>query len=80
MYSFARAISLAQAPPPVKLTVREIDVLKWIAEGKTDWEISKILHVSEHLVDKMARQIRAKFGTTNRIQAVVQALRQRIIQ
>jgi LuxR family transcriptional regulator, quorum-sensing system regulator BjaR1 len=80
MYSFARAISLAQAPPPVKLTMREIDVLQWIAEGKTDWEISKILHVSEHLVDKMARQIRAKFGTTNRIQAVAQALRQRIIQ
>jgi LuxR family quorum sensing-dependent transcriptional regulator len=80
VYSFARALNLSQTPTPVKLTVREIDVLQWIAEGKTDWEIGKILHVSEHLVDKMARQIRLKFGATNRIQAVAQALRQRIIQ
>jgi LuxR family quorum sensing-dependent transcriptional regulator len=80
MYAFARAISLSRAPAPVKLTVRETDVLHWIAEGKTDWEISKILHVSEHLVDKVARQIRCKFGATNRIQAVAQALRLRIIQ
>lgn len=80
MYSFGRALSLAEMPPAVKLTAREADVLQWIAEGKTDWEISKILHVSEHLVDKMARQIRIKFGAANRTQAVAQALRHRIIR
>jgi LuxR family quorum sensing-dependent transcriptional regulator len=80
MYSFGRALWLANTPPIVKLTQREADVLQWIAEGKSDWEISKILHVSEHLVDKMARQIRTKFGATNRTQAVAQALRHRIIQ
>jgi LuxR family quorum sensing-dependent transcriptional regulator len=80
MYSFGRALSLADMPPTVKLTPREADVLLWIAEGKSDWEISKILHVSEHLVDKMARQIRTKFGAANRTQAVAQALRHRIIR
>jgi LuxR family transcriptional regulator, quorum-sensing system regulator BjaR1 len=80
MYSFGRALSLADTPPPVKLTPREADVLQWIAEGKSDWEISKILHVSEHLVDKMARQIRTKFGAANRTQAVAQALRHGIIR
>jgi LuxR family transcriptional regulator, quorum-sensing system regulator BjaR1 len=80
MYSFGRALSLIDVPPPVKLTPREADVLQWIAEGKSDWEISKILHVSEHLVDKMARQIRLKFGAANRTQAVAQALRHRIIR
>jgi LuxR family transcriptional regulator, quorum-sensing system regulator BjaR1 len=80
MYSFGRALSLIDTPPPVKLTPRETDVLQWIAEGKSDWEISKILHVSEHLVDKMARQIRIKFGAANRTQAVAQALRHRIIR
>jgi len=80
MYSFGRALSLIEMPPPVRLTPRETDVLQWIAEGKSDWEISKILHVSEHLVDKMARQIRIKFGATNRTQAVAQALRHRIIR
>jgi LuxR family quorum sensing-dependent transcriptional regulator len=80
MYAFGRALSLVDMPPAVKLTPREADVLQWIAEGKSDWEISKILHVSEHLVDKMARQIRIKFGATNRTQAVAQALRHRIIR
>jgi LuxR family transcriptional regulator, quorum-sensing system regulator BjaR1 len=79
MYAFARALTMADAPPPVRLTPREADVLHWIAEGKSDWEISRILHVSEHLVDKMARQIRLKFGAANRTQAVAQALRHRII-
>jgi LuxR family quorum sensing-dependent transcriptional regulator len=80
VYAFARALSLEEAIAPVTLTPRETDVLKWIAEGKTDWEISVILHVSEHLVDKMARQIRSKFGATNRIHAVAQALRQGIVR
>jgi len=80
MYSFGRALSLIDMPPAVRLTPREADVLQWIAEGKSDWEISKILHVSEHLVDKMARQIRMKFGAANRTQAVAQALRHRIIR
>jgi LuxR family quorum sensing-dependent transcriptional regulator len=80
MYAFGRALMLADTPPTVKLTPREADVLHWIAEGKSDWEISKILHVSEHTVDKMARQIRFKFGATNRTQAVAQALRHKIIR
>jgi LuxR family transcriptional regulator, quorum-sensing system regulator BjaR1 len=80
MYSFGRALALIETPPPIKLTPRETDVLQWIAEGKSDWEISKILHVSQHLVDKMARQIRIKFGAANRTQAVAQALRHRIIR
>jgi LuxR family quorum sensing-dependent transcriptional regulator len=80
IYSFARALSLEQVAMPVTLTPREADVLQWIAEGKTDWEISVILHVSEHLVDKMARQIRSKFGVANRSHAVARALRQGIIR
>jgi LuxR family quorum sensing-dependent transcriptional regulator len=80
MYAFGRALSLIDKPLSVKLTPREADVLHWIAEGKSDWEISKILRVSEHTVDKMARQIRVKFGATNRTQAVAQALRHKIIR
>lgn len=43
IYAFGKAISLDD-PKSVQLTPREIDVLQWIAEGKTDWEIGKILH------------------------------------
>jgi LuxR family quorum sensing-dependent transcriptional regulator len=80
MYAFARALSLADMPPKVKLTPREADVLRWIAEGKSDWEIGMILRISEHTVDKMARQVRAKFNATNRTQAVALALRHGIIR
>jgi LuxR family quorum sensing-dependent transcriptional regulator len=81
MYAFNRLANLKFVSKKEKvLTPREADVLHWIAEGKSDWEISKILHVSEHLVDKMARQIRLKFGATNRTQAVAQALRHKIIR
>ena len=66
-YAFARSLLLREfVRPTLSLTVRETDVLQWIAEGKTDWEIAQILNVSEHLVDKMARQIRLKCGAVNR--------------
>ncbi|ABD08017.1 transcriptional regulator, LuxR family [Rhodopseudomonas palustris HaA2] len=81
MYAFLRSLKLGEKPTPaITLTKREADVLHWIAEGKTDWEISKILRVSEHLVDKMARQIRTKLGAVNRIQAVALAMRSGIIR
>lgn len=80
-YAFGRSLLLRETTPRnITLTVREADVLQWMAEGKTDWEISKILHVSEHLVDKMARQIREKCGAVNRVQAVAAAIRAGIIR
>jgi LuxR family quorum sensing-dependent transcriptional regulator len=80
-YAFARSLLLREPVlPKLSLTVRETDVLHWIAEGKTDWEIAKILNVSEHLVDKMARQIRVKCGAVNRVQAVAFAIRVGIIR
>jgi LuxR family quorum sensing-dependent transcriptional regulator len=52
-----------------------MDILQWMAEGKSDWEIGVILKVSEHLVDKISRQLRAKLNATNRTQTVATALR-----
>ncbi len=57
-----------------------MDTLQWMAEGKSDWEIGVILKVSEHLVDKIARQLRAKLNATNRTQTVAIALRQNLIR
>jgi LuxR family quorum sensing-dependent transcriptional regulator len=57
-----------------------MDILQWMAEGKSDWEIGVILKVSEHLVDKIARQLRAKLNTTNRTQTVASALRHNLIR
>ncbi len=58
-----------------KLTERETECLKWAAEGKTEWEISEILKISEHTSDKHLSNARRKLGAANRAQAVANAIR-----
>lgn len=57
-----------------KLTERETDVLKWVAAGKTSWEISCLLSISSHGVIFHIRNILQKFDVTSRHQAVVRAM------
>jgi LuxR family quorum sensing-dependent transcriptional regulator len=57
-----------------------MDILQWMAEGKSDWEIHVILKISKHFVDKIARQLRAKLNATNRAQTVATALRYNLIR
>ncbi len=56
------------------LTKREIEVLNWIKEGKSSWEISTILELSKRTVDFHADRIKEKLGATTRPQAVAVAL------
>lgn len=58
-----------------KLTPREVECLKWAADGKTEWEISAILNVSEHTADKHLANASRKLGAANRAQAVANAIR-----
>jgi DNA-binding CsgD family transcriptional regulator len=55
------------------LTFREKEVLQWTAEGKTSYEISQILDVSEHTVNFHINNAVAKLGTSNKTQAAVKA-------
>ncbi len=57
------------------LTAREIECLKWAAEGKSEWEISAILDVSEHTADKHLSNAHRKLGAANRAHAVALAIR-----
>lgn len=57
------------------LTPRETDCLNLIADGKTNWEVSEILKISEHTVKTHADNMRAKFGVTTRVQIVVEGIR-----
>ncbi len=64
-------------PPAPKnpLTPRELECLIWSADGKTSWEISEILSVSERTVNAhLGRAIR-KLGVVSRTQAVAAAMR-----
>ncbi|MCH9809520.1 MAG: LuxR family transcriptional regulator [Alphaproteobacteria bacterium] len=53
-FAIARAIELRTANVrrvKAKLAPREIECIRWTAEGKTQWEISVILSVSEYTVE-----------------------------
>ncbi|WP_197434415.1 LuxR family transcriptional regulator [Agrobacterium vitis] len=80
-FSFARALELhgANHKPATRLTPREREVIGWIANGKTDWEISVIFGVSEKAVTKHVGNIRTKLGAVSRSHAVAEAFRQKLI-
>ncbi len=77
-FAIARAIDLRDRERKrvrSKLTPREVECLKWAADGKTEWEISTILNVSEHTADKHLANANRKLGATSRAQAVANAIR-----
>lgn len=59
----------------IHLTPRELDSLKWAMEGKTAWEISRIMCCSEATVHFHMANLRRKFKVSTRQQAVVKAIR-----
>ena len=68
-----------QAEQLVTLTPRELECLKWSATGKSSWDIGQILHCTEAAVNFHFTNIRFKFGTSTRRQALVKAIRMGII-
>src|ERR1700760_2424046 len=62
----------ATKPP---LSRRERECLKWIAAGKTDWEIGAILALSEKTVNVYVERAQRKLGVQTRTQTIVHALR-----
>jgi DNA-binding CsgD family transcriptional regulator len=62
------------------LTPRERECLQWVAAGKTDWEISQILSISEQTVHGYVQNALAKLGARTRAQAVALAIHASQIQ
>lgn len=60
----------AMAGPPTRLSARELECLRWVASGKTDWEIAAITGLSPTTVKTYVDQARQKLGTRTRSQAV----------
>ena len=57
----------------VKLSDREITVLRWTADGKTSGEISELLGIAERTVNFHINNAVAKLGTTNKLAAAIKA-------
>ena len=57
-----------------KLAEREQQVLRWTSKGKTSFEISKILELSEHTINNYLANATRKMGANNRVQTVCEAM------
>ncbi|WP_224703120.1 response regulator [Devosia aquimaris] len=56
------------------LTLRESDVLLWIARGKSNRDIGEILGLSPRTVNKHLEQVYTKLGVENRASAAIKAI------
>jgi DNA-binding NarL/FixJ family response regulator len=63
----------------VALTQRESEVLKQLAYGLTNKEISVVLHISYETVKEHVQHILRKIGVTDRTQAAVWAVRKELV-
>ncbi|MFN3480230.1 MAG: LuxR C-terminal-related transcriptional regulator [Thermodesulfovibrionales bacterium] len=62
------------------LSLREIEVLKWAKEGKTNWEISKILGISERTVKFHLQNIMRKLDAVSKGHAIAKAFESGLLQ
>lgn len=67
-----RAIDEEEKAPV--LTDRQRDCILWAARGKSDWEISRILNVSEETVARHIKQGCERYGVNKRTLLAIRAL------
>jgi DNA-binding CsgD family transcriptional regulator len=74
--SFLRYCELidGQAPNDVPLSERELDVVYWIAMGKSNSVIAEILGISAETVDSYVRRAFRKLGVSDRTSAVLHSV------
>ena len=65
-----------EQPTPDPLTERELQVLKLVAQGKSNKQIASELNISIHTVRTHVNRILSKLHLANRVQATLYALRQ----
>jgi DNA-binding CsgD family transcriptional regulator len=63
----------------ILISARELDCLKWVAAGKTAWEASVILGISERTVRFHLNAAREKLDCMTTTQAVAKAVSQQLI-
>jgi DNA-binding CsgD family transcriptional regulator len=76
---FKHDLKRHRAVKRMKLTSRELEVLKWIEQGKSTWDVSMILNRSERVVKWHVNNVMKKLSALNRTHAVAIALRHGLI-
>lgn len=76
----AKLVTRMRAPRGTELTAREVSVLELVAEGMTNAEIGRRLHISEPTVKTYLVRAFGKLGVDDRTAAVTSAMRQGILR
>jgi DNA-binding CsgD family transcriptional regulator len=69
----------ATSAPSGILSSRELEVVRWTAQGKTSVEIGRILSLSDHTVNAYMTNAIKKLDCVNRTQLVAKAIRLKLI-
>ena len=77
--SLARRADEKQQYPTPALTQRELEVLKLVAKGQSNREIGDELYISENTVKNHVRNILEKLHLHSRMEAVIYAVRERLL-
>lgn len=77
-HSYTRMLN-TRASDGRKLTPREVELLQWLAAGKTKGEIADILSISEETVRTLMKRIFQKLEVNSSTLAVVEAIRYGIV-
>ncbi|HMJ05971.1 MAG TPA: helix-turn-helix transcriptional regulator [Chthoniobacterales bacterium] len=60
-----------EIPDSCPLTPRQREVMRWVGEGKTNWETATIVGCAEATVKKHLQQIYRQLHVANRIEAML---------
>jgi DNA-binding NarL/FixJ family response regulator len=77
--SAAHLCEAPQARRPTRLTARQAEVLRLVAEGGTDRQIASELVLSEKTVGRHLENIFARLGVSSRAAATIAAMRQGLV-
>jgi two-component system NarL family response regulator len=77
--SLSKRADERQSVPTPRLTDRELEVLKLVAEGMSNREIAGELYISENTVKNHVRNILEKLHLHSRMEAVVYAVREKLL-
>ncbi len=70
----------ASTPPLSELTSRELEVLRLLAQGKTNLDIAESLLISRATAKAHVQHIIAKLGVSDRTQAIVRAFELKLVR
>lgn len=68
-----------QRSAPQILTPKQLEILRWVGQGKSNWDISRILNVSANTIKFHMTEIFRKLDAISRTQAVAIALERKMI-